>query len=367
MVARGGNGHGLEVDVRLRRDGFAVEASFEVPPGHRLALLGPNGAGKTTLVHALAGLIPVDDGRVSLGQQVLEDTSKKISVPPSSRSVGMVFQDLRLFPHLTSLENVAFPLRARGARRSGATREAASLLARMGLSSVSDRPPEQLSGGEAQAVALARAMIHRPALLLLDEPLSALDVEVRGRTRAIVRDALEPYEGATIVVTHDPVDAMVLGHELAIMEYGRIVQRGTPDEISTVPRTRYAAELAGLNLLVGHLVRDANGATLLETAEGAVIVANPDDPVARAARVLGILKPSDVVLSVDPPSGSARNVLRGRVSTVTTVGDRARVRLLTKPPLVAEITRASAERLDIREGHSIWAAFKAVEVQLLPG
>ncbi|MGZ8625510.1 MAG: ABC transporter ATP-binding protein [Actinomycetota bacterium] len=353
----------LTVDVEARRGAFAVRAAFEAAAGETLALLGPNGSGKSTLVASISGLAPPGAGSVTLDGTVLDDADAGVHIPPERRPIGVVFQDLLLFPHLSALENVAFPLRARGTAKAEARGRADALLGRLGVGGRAGARPGDLSGGEAQRVALARALIAEPALLLLDEPLSALDVGSRARVRDVVRDELARFPGVRILVTHDPVEAATLADRLVLLEDGMVTHVGTPEEVRTSPRTRYAADLVGLNAFHGPLEPLGDGAARLSTADGAVVVPWPEGFEGRDA--IGLLRPSDVTLSLEPPVGSARNVLRGRVRSVSIDGERARVRIASAPPLVAEVTLGSLERLGLHEGVDVWASFKAVEVQVL--
>jgi molybdate transport system ATP-binding protein len=275
-----------------------------------------------------------------------------------------MFQDLRLFPHLSALDNVAFALRAAGTPRAQANERAQQLLAGLGIAHRSGARPDELSGGEAQRVGLARALIMEPRALLLDEPLSALDVRSKRLIRSLLSEVLRDFGGPSIVVTHDPVEAMTLADSVVVMEEGRVTQRGSPAEIRARPRTRYAAELVGVNLLAGTLTRLPDGAGLLDTGRGTVVVAATD--VSPSGGVLAVLRPSDIALHLERPEGSPRNTLRGRVVSISIEGDRARVVLETDPPLVSEITASSAERLSLTAGTEVWASFKAVEVRVLP-
>jgi molybdate transport system ATP-binding protein len=355
----------LTVDVRTHRDGFAVEATFDAGPGETVALLGPNGAGKSTLVAVVAGLLQPDAGVVELEGRVLDDAGGGRHVLAGDRPVGIVFQDLRLFPHLSGVENAAFPLRARGIAKGEARERSRELLARLGLTERANARPEKLSGGEAQRVALARALIHEPRLLLLDEPLSALDVRARAEMRAVLRSELSRFPGVRVLITHDPVEAMSLADRLVLLEQGRVTQAGTPAEIRESPRTHYAAELVGVNFFAGPLEPLEEGAGRIVTPAGDVVVAWPPDGSGAVEGVIGILRPADVSVHVDRPSGSPRNVLQGSVTSIAVEGERARVRIASSPPVVAEITLGSAERLGLRQGVAVWASFKAVEVQVL--
>ncbi|MEW6060189.1 MAG: ABC transporter ATP-binding protein [Actinomycetota bacterium] len=356
----------LRVDVRARRGTFIVEAAFHAEPGRTLALLGPNGAGKSTLVDVLAGLLPPEAGTVTLEAITLDDATAGTHTDPEARPVGVVFQGLLLFPHLSAAENVAFPLRARGIPRQEALRRATELLADLGLADRVSARPRDLSGGEAQRVALARALAAEPRLLLLDEPLSALDVRSRTQIRALLRRTLVEFPGVRLLVTHDPVEAMTLADRLVLLEDGRVTQAGTAQEVRAAPRTRYAADLVGVNFFEGRLERLDPGAGRIAAPEGDVVVAWPHDIGTEGESVIGILRPADVALHVQEPEGSARNVLRGPISQIAIEGERARIHVDSSPPVVAEVTLGSVARLGLHEGSDAWASFKAVEVRVLP-
>ncbi|HEU4354197.1 MAG TPA: ABC transporter ATP-binding protein, partial [Actinomycetota bacterium] len=232
----------LAVDVTTRRGGFEVRAAFEAAAGETLALLGPNGSGKSTLVATIAGLTRPVSGSIVLDGRTLDDAPTGIYVPPERRPIGVVFQDRLLFPHLSALENAAFPLRAKGTPRTASHHRATELLDRLGVGHRARARPRDLSGGEAQRVALARALAAEPTLLLLDEPLSALDVGSRAHVRDLLAEELRRFPGVRILVTHDPVEASTLSDRLVILEDGVITQIGTPEEIRTAPRSRYAAD-----------------------------------------------------------------------------------------------------------------------------
>jgi molybdate transport system ATP-binding protein len=350
-------------DVVVRRGDFVVRATFACRSGKTVALLGPNGAGKSSLVGALAGVEPVAAGRVELNGLVLDDPAMGTHVAERRRAVGVVYQDLLLFPHLSAAENVAFPLRARGRRPDEARGTATALLDRLGVAHRAHARPAELSGGEAQRVALARALVHDPRLLLLDEPLAALDVNAKTDVRELLRRELRAFDGVRVVVAHDPIDALTLADTVVVLERGSITQIGTPDEIRSAPRTEYAADLVGVNFFRGLLEPLGDGAGRLSTGAGSITVATPDDA---PAMVVATLSPSDVSLHVEPPSGSARNALRGTVASIWIEGGRARVRVASEPPVVADVTTGSLERLGIREGTEVWAGFKAVEVRIAP-
>jgi molybdate transport system ATP-binding protein len=256
----------LEVDATLALDSFRVEIALRADSGTTVALLGPNGSGKSTVVSCLAGLQAPERGRIALGTIVLDDTVAGTHVEPEDRPIGVMFQDGVLFPHLSALENAAFPLRARGRGKGEARERAAALLHRLGLPAGREHArPRALSGGEAQRVALARALIAEPELLLLDEPTSALDVRSRGVLRPLIAETLRRFPGVRIVVTHDPVEAMTLGDRLVVLENGRVTQTGTAAELRDAPASQYVAELVGVNLYVGRLEPLEAGAGKLVT------------------------------------------------------------------------------------------------------
>ena len=354
----------LEVDVDARRDGFSVGAAFSAGSGDTVALLGPNGAGKSTVVSVLAGLLHAERGRVVLDGEVLTDTEAGIQATAERRPIGIQFQDLLLLPHLSVLENVAFPHRARGAPANLARMRAREALELVDGAALAAAKPSTLSGGEAQRVALARALVTGPRLLLLDEPLAALDVSAKTRIRALLRRVLSSFGGVTVVVTHDPIDAMTLADRLVVLEQGRMTHNGTPSEIRAAPRTAYAADFVGVNMFSGILV-PGPGAATLRTVDGDVACAAPEGAVASVEGAIGIVKPADVSLSSAAPGGSARNAFQGPISFISVEGERARVGVGSAPPVVAEITTASLRELGLVEGMRVWASFKALEVRVV--
>ena len=347
----------LDAQLVLHLGELDLGVALEVRSGDVLALLGPNGAGKTTALRALAGLQPIEQGRIALDGEVLEDPSARTIVPAEARPVGMVFQDHLLFPHLSVRDNVAFGPRARGVAKTAANARAAEWIDRVGLADLSRSKPAELSGGQAQRVALARALATDPRLLLLDEPLAALDVATRASVRRDLRRHLDGFHGATVLVTHDPLDALALASHVAVVESGRITQTGPIAEVATRPRTAYVAELLGVNLLTGrgegHAVRLASGAAI--TTADAV-----DGPT------LVLVRPSSVSLQRERPSSSARNQWQLTVDGFDLLGDRVRVRLGGELALVAEITPPALAELALVEGERIWASAKATDVTVYP-
>jgi molybdate transport system ATP-binding protein len=347
----------LEAEVELRLGQLALEVELAVATGELVVLLGPNGAGKTTLLRALAGLVALGRGRVVLDGQVLEDAGAGTWVPTERRPIGFVFQDHLLFPHLSALENVAFGLRARGLGRAEARRRAAAWLDRVGLAGQAGARPRALSGGQAQRVALARAMAGDPRLLLLDEPLAALDAAARAEVRRDLRRHLASFDGTRLLVTHDPLEAMALADRLVVLEGGRVTQTGGPAEVSARPRSRYVAELVGVNLFRGRAAGPA-----VELGGDAVLVAAGDHD----GEVYAAVHPHAVALHRHRPEGTPRNVWAGTADTLEVVGDRVRVRVTGPVPIVAEVTPAAAGELRLADGGPVWASVKATEVTVYP-
>jgi molybdate transport system ATP-binding protein len=347
----------IEARLVAQRGGFRLDLPLYIAPGEVVALLGPNGAGKTTALRALAGLLPLSAGRMVLSGQVLDDPGRRVFVPAHQRSVGVVFQDYLLFPHLTAVENVAFGPRARGADRHAAREKARAWLDRVGLAEFADRRPRQLSGGQAQRVALARALAVEPDLLLLDEPLAALDARTRLDTRAELHRHLAEHPGATLIVTHDPVDALVLADRLVIVEGGRVVQEGDAATITAQPRTDYVARLVGLNLF-----RGKGSGTAVELDSGFTFVVGEST----GGDVFVAFPPAAVALYRSQPDGSPRNVWPADVVGVQRHGDNLRVQLGGPVAAVADITPAAAVHLGLEPGAPVWASVKATEVRAYP-
>ncbi len=357
---------GLEAAFAVTRADFRLEVELAVGPGEVLAVLGPNGAGKSTLLRALAGLRAVTEGRVSVGDQLWDDAAAGVFVPAVDRSVGLVFQDYRLFPHLSVLDNIAFAARARGAGRRRSRAEAGAVIDRLDLAALARRRPGQLSGGQAQRVALARALAAQPRLLLLDEPLAALDARTRLEIRTELRRHLSGFAGPSIVVTHDPLEALVLADRILVLEAGVIVQAGTPAEVSRRPATEYVARLMGLNLYSGELTDPPTGRVELDDAGGLLFATGPDRPQ-RPGPVLAVLAPTAISLHLDPPGpGSARNVWAGRVSGVELLTDRVRVAVEGRPGALVDVTPAAVAELGLAAGRPVWLSAKASEVLAYP-
>jgi molybdate transport system ATP-binding protein len=347
----------LAAHVDLTLGELHLDADLEVDDRAVVAVVGPNGAGKTSLVRAIAGLLPIQRGRIVIDGTVVEDPAAGIRFPPEQRSLAVVFQEHRLFANLTALENVAFGLRARGVPKAEARARAAAWLERVGLPTVAKSRPKELSGGQAQRVALARALAAEPAVLLLDEPLAAVDASARAELRQVVREELRRYAGARLVITHDPVEAAALADRLVVIEGGRITQEGPLVDVTARPRSRWIADMVGLNLLHGvardRIVRLDSGAHVAtaSAADGATFVA---------------IRPNAVTLHRHSPEGSARNVWAGQAGDLHLAGDRARVRVTGSVPLIAEVTPAAVAALHLADGGPIWASVKATDIDTYP-
>jgi molybdate transport system ATP-binding protein len=309
------------------------------------------------VLSCLAGLLPVDEGGVRLGDDVHDDPAGGTFVPPQERGVGVVFQDYLLFPHLSALDNVAFGLRSAGRGRRDARREALGWFERMGIADRGGARPTALSGGQAQRVALARALAPGPRLLLLDEPLAALDAGTRGLVRTELRRHLRSFAGCTLLVSHDPLDAMVLADRVVVVEHGRVVQTGPPAQVARAPRTPYVAGLVGLNLYRGVV---SAGRAVLDGGGQLHAAGAPDGPV------LLTFAPSAVSLHRGRPEGSARNAWPGRVTGVEHHGATVRVAVDAQPPVLADVTTAAVAELDLVPGRAVWVSVKATEVHADP-
>lgn len=350
----------LYADLRVSRGSFGLALDLTVEPGEVVALLGPNGAGKTTALRAIAGLLALDSGRIALDFTVWDEPPSTFRTP-DRRPIGVVFQDYLLFNHLSCLENVAFGLRARGVEKQTARVEAARWLETVGLSQYARTRPRALSGGQAQRVALARALATDPELLLLDEPLAALDASTTLHVRAELGQHLRRFEGRTLLVTHDPLDAMVLADRLIIIENGQVVQEGNPTEVAHRPRTDYVAQLVGLNLYRGN----ASGTTVTLTEGGTITLAEPATGPVHVA-----FPPAAVSLYPEPPSGSPRNTWPAVVTGIEQHAHTVRVRLNAAPAgpadLLADITTAAVADLHLTPGQLLHTTLKATEVHTYP-
>ncbi|MEO5875989.1 MAG: ABC transporter ATP-binding protein [Streptosporangiaceae bacterium] len=341
----------LRAHLVVERPGFRLDLELTVGAGEVVALLGPNGAGKTTALRALAGLTALTGGAIELAGRPIHQLAAQ------DRPTGMVFQDYLLFPHLSALDNVAFGPRCHGRSKAAARRAAEDWLVRVGLAAHLGAKPQELSGGQAQRVALARALAVEPGLLLLDEPLAALDAHTRLEIRSRLRSHLADFGGATVLVTHDPLDAMVLADRLVVLEGGTVVQEGTPAEVARRPRTDYVARLVGLNLYrgvaAGRRVTVPGGLELsvMDALDGPAYVA---------------FSPAAVALYRSRPDGSPRNLWQARIEGIERHGDNIRIHLDGPVAASADVTPAAVAELDLSPGLEVWMSVKATETRAYP-
>ena len=348
----------LRLDGTIALGDFSVAIDLVVERGETVALVGPNGAGKSTVLRAIAGLTALTSGRLTHDGMPWDDPSAGTLVRPQHRAAGLMFQQYRLFEHLDARENVAFGLRATGSDRASAHRIADEMLARLGVAMVAGRRPSALSGGQAQRVALARALVTEPAVLLLDEPLAALDVSARGAVRRDLRAAIGAIDACRIVVTHDPVDAHTLADRVVVLEHGGVTQAGTVAELAAAPRSPYVADLMGPNLIRGVL---ADGT--LTSDSGAELSVGAHEAVDGPA--VATIRPAAIALHRDRPEGSPRNVWTSTVVGVDISSGRVRVRLGEPLDFVVEVTAAGFAALGVEPGDAIWASVKASEVAVV--
>lgn len=339
----------LEVDITARAGAFHVEAEFAVGAGEVLAVLGPNGAGKSTLLAAIAGHAPHASGTIALNGAPISS-----STPPERRRIGLLGQRAMLFPHLSALENVAFGPRAQGAPAAEARRRALAHLDRVGLHDVARRRPAELSGGQQQRVALARALAAAPLALLLDEPFASLDAETGTQARRLVAQLREHLAIPIILVTHDPLDAVMLASHTVVIDDGRIVQQGATTEVLGHPRSRFAAAIAGVNLVAGVAAKDG----ALRTAEGFRLVGR-GDALTTGEAGSAVFSPASVRIapaaeSADAESADAAiNSWHGTVSVMEAVAGGIRILTAEHPQLAVDCPSGIAATLGIRPGATL--------------
>ena len=345
----------MSLQVEIGVDDRDVDVAFTVRTGETVAVLGPNGAGKSTALAVVAGLLRPDRGRVVLGDQVLTDVAERVDVRPHRRGIALLAQDPLLFPHLSALDNVAFGPRSEGVSRREARTRAAGWLEEVGVAELADRRPHQLSGGQAQRVAVARALAAEPRLLLLDEPMAALDVAVTPALRQTLRRVLA--ERTTVIVTHDVLDAVLLADRVVVVEGGRVVEDGPSADVLTRPRSVFAARLAGLNLVRG-VWRDG----AVQGPDGTRVHGLVDGPApADGQPMIAAFRPRAVAVYRDAAAGSPRNAFTVAVTEVEPLGDLVRVR---SEHLSADITPLAVAELDLAPGGHVTFSVKAAEVSL---
>ncbi|GCE11093.1 ABC transporter ATP-binding protein [Tengunoibacter tsumagoiensis] len=370
----------LEVMLDTRLKSFHLAVDFSVREGETLVLLGESGAGKSTVLRALVGLLQPEQGRIVYNGRIYLDSQRRVYVPPQERPFGYVFQEYVLFPHLTVFENVAFGLRAQHIPQVEIRRRVREALEQVHLSNYETRRPGQLSGGQQQRVAIARALVLQPQLLLLDEPLAALDVQTRREVRQELRQILQQAHITTVMVTHQYIEALLFGQQILVLEQGRILQQGDQQKLRESPRSSYVAELVGVNLFMGRLL-SYEGSTLcrvqLAGMQSLEIIATLREGVQRlhpgaemSIVMYIVIDPRSITLYRQAPESSARNIFAGEIVQLLHLGggslENGSVRVglaleQSKIPLTAEITEASAQRLGLQEGQRIYATFKATE------
>ncbi|MBV8930729.1 MAG: ATP-binding cassette domain-containing protein [Mycobacteriaceae bacterium] len=346
-----------------------VDIEFVAAPGEVVAILGPNGAGKSTALHLVAGLLQPDSGQVRLGDHVLTDTAARVFVPAHARRVGMLLQDPLLFPHMSVEANVAFAPRSRGLRRRAARASAAQWLDRVGAADLAGRAPDQLSGGQAQRIAIARALAAEPDVLLLDEPLTGLDVAAAAAIRKLLRDVLAGDGRCALMVTHDLLDVLTLADRVLVVESGHVVETGRVATVLAAPRSHFAARIAGINLVNGTLAEEG----VLCGGDGIRWHGVPDaaTPPQRGGPAVAVFAPAAVAVYRAQPHGSPRNTVAVTVAELDGRGTGVRVRADVQPDgapgLAADITVDAAADLRLAPGERVYFTVKAQEVALHSG
>jgi molybdate transport system ATP-binding protein len=352
----------LRADFDIRQDGFGLSLELEVERGACIALAGPSGCGKTTALRGIAGLLAPRAGHVACGDEVWLDVARGVNLPPERRRCGYVFQDFALFEHQRAWENVAYGLRGRP--REVRRKRALELLERFGVIERAQARPAELSGGERQRVALARALAPDPPALLLDEPLAALDTRTRGDATRVLAEAVAGAGVPTVLVTHDFQEAALFGTEVAVLDRGRVIQRGAAAELAAAPANSFVADFSGAVVLLGTARSEPGGGSIVGLDGGGQIMSTH----AGAGRVAASVYPWEI--SLDPPEleprGSIRNHLQGTVTSITPLGGRVRVGLAGPQPLTAEITEASLRELGLRAGSAVVASWKAAATRISP-
>ena len=344
----------VAIDGRVYRPGWTLRVDgLEIDEGVT-AVIGPNGTGKTTLGRAVAGLDRLERGRLEVAGTAVDDPAAGVFVPAHRRPVGMVFQDHRLFGHLRVIDNVAFGLRRAGADRAGARRQAGALLERVGVDSEAwQRRPAALSGGQRQRVAVARALAPEPEVLIVDEPLASVDSAGRAQLRALLGESPARH---VLLITHDPVDVATLAQQLVVLDGGAVAGRGSVAEVTASPGCEWAATFLGANVVLGR----AQGTSV--TTEGGLALTVAEEAT---GSVYVTFPAHAVTLHRDRPAGSARNAWQTEIQRVDVDGERARVHLGGPVQVRADITRRSADELDLRPGVTVWASLKATELTVV--
>lgn len=351
---------GVRVQARLEQRGIDLDLTLD--DGEVLAVMGPNGAGKSTLLLMIAGLLRPDQGRIELGGTVVTDTGTGTFVAAHARGVAMLSQQAMLFPHMSAAANVAYGPRCKGLRRAAARHAAHRWLDAVGAADLADRRPAQLSGGQAQRVAVARALAAEPQLLLLDEPLAALDVTAAPALRRLLREILRGTGRTAIIVTHDLLDALAIADSVVVIDNGRVVESGPVRAVLAAPRSDFAARIAGVNLIAGAVAEPG----VLHTGWGVAISGIGD--AGPGTEAVALFRPSAVAVHLEPPHGSPRNVIAVRIAELDVHGTTVRIRGTEQPDggtgLAADVTAAAVADLDLQPGRDVYFVVKTQEVQL---
>ncbi|MCW2849512.1 MAG: transporter related protein [Marmoricola sp.] len=346
----------MSLEVRATVAERRFDVALRVGEGEVVAVLGQNGSGKSTALSVIAGLLRPDSGSATLDGRVLFDVGgagrSGVWVPPHDRGVALLAQEPLLFPHLSALDNVAFGPRSSGRSRREARAAGERWLHEVGASEYAGRHPGRLSGGQAQRVAVARALAAEPRLLLLDEPMSALDIDVAPAVRQMLRRVLAGR--AAVIVTHDILDALLLADRIVVLEDGRVVEEGPTAQVVGRPRSPFAARIAGLNMVRG--TRDGDG---VRGPDGVRVEGLADEAVPDGEPAVAVFRPSAVGVYRRPPGGSPRNVLDVTITELEPVGEQIRVRTAG---LSADVTAAAVAELDLAPGTRVVFTVKASEV-----
>lgn len=349
----------FRLEAKKSYGAFCLEAALSVAAGETIALVGPTGCGKTTCLMIIAGFVMPDWGKVQFGDRVLCDTDAGIFVPPEKRNIGLVFQDYALFPHMTVQENVAYGIRGKGVKGRKLKEGVSAALKLVGIERLAGRKPRDLSGGEKQRLALARTVALEVPVMLLDEPVSALDPHTRDSVRRELKALIKSLGRTTIVVTHDPIDALSLGKRICVLEDGKIQQIGEQMELLLYPKTEFVARFMGSNFFTGTVTEEGRDGLREISVDGAKVLTV--DPAEGEVSVSFL--PSDVALSLTVPSGSPLNVFQGVVEDIVHLGNRVRVSVRSHMAIVAEVTHRSFDSLGLREGQTVYASIKATAVR----
>jgi len=379
----------LDAQFEILLGSFHLDMHFSSESGKTTVILGESGSGKSTVLRLIAGLLKPDKGHFVLDDETYVDTAQHFELPPQERPIGYVFQEYVLFPHLSVFDNVAFGLRMQGGiSRQEIRQRVGEALEQVHLVGYDDRRPRQLSGGQQQRVAIARALALKPQLLLLDESLSALDIQTRREVEQELRQILSSLQLTTVMVSHQYIDALLFGDQIIVLDHGKVIQQGSHLDLLLNPHSEYIAEMVGVNLLKGRVV--STDASLFHTIslsqsdeKRLEVIALSQDDTQHATKltpqqeVSVVVDPRHITLHQSKPEGSARNILRGEIIQIVPISATfsetekkmeglMRVSMLIDPalpPLTADITISSSTQMDLSQGKVIYASFKATETR----